>query len=134
MRKFYDFIQHAALARRLDSHGVARVAISFWIRETRRSQARVRLPGNALTDQIRRGKSLIQGDPAAPELSNVFLDRCLFAFHDLCRKNGWGLCLTTPGEEDEVLGVLSFADNFWILARSVSMAAMMTEAWLRILE
>eukprot|EP00959_Pyramimonas_sp_CCMP1952_P051407 1074103-Pyramimonas_sp.AAC.1 len=53
IRKFYDFIQRAALARRLDSHGVARVAISFWIRETRRSKARVRLPGNALTDPIR---------------------------------------------------------------------------------
>eukprot|EP00959_Pyramimonas_sp_CCMP1952_P284786 5953685-Pyramimonas_sp.AAC.1 len=48
-------------------------------------------------------------------------------------KNGWGLCLTLPGEEDLTLGGLCFADNVWILARSASMAAEMTEARLRIL-
>ena len=38
-----------------------------------------------------------------------------------------------PGGEDLNLGILSFADNFWILARSPQMATLMTEAWLRIL-
>eukprot|EP00959_Pyramimonas_sp_CCMP1952_P245419 5129543-Pyramimonas_sp.AAC.1 len=103
------------------------------MREARWSATRVRRPGNALADPIRRETFLIQDDPAAPESSNVHLEECMSDFQDLCQKNGWDVLLTCPGEDDETVGVLSFAGNFWLLTRSVSMAKEMSKAWLRIL-
>ncbi len=70
-----------------------------------------------------------QGDPAAPCLFNITLDRLAYRFTQLCRKKRWGKKL----EGGKWVDIILFADNYWLVAVNPKMLENMTIAWLDLL-
>ena len=81
---------------------------------------------------ISRNKALFQGDPSAPFLFNHTLDRPLFEFHTLAQKNKWGIPLNQNGVVF-YLGILAFADNYWMFATSPLELQGMVQKWMALL-
>ena len=72
--------------------------------------------GDIVSDPIRRTRSLCQGGPDAPKVFNLVLDQDLINFNEQCGRKRWGVDI-----DGQLVGVICFADNFWIMATSSQM-------------
>ena len=133
VRKAYDHVLHDKWAKTLRKKGIPKIGVASFVREVRRGQAKMKIPGCPETRPVRRWRSLVQGDPEAPAHFNIYIDECITKFDEECSKAGWGYPLDSTGNPKR-MGILVFADNFWILAQSPKMLQQMTERWLQILE
>ena len=79
---------------------------------------------------VRRTRSLLQGDPAAPEIFNAALDNPAAEFCRQTRREGWGIHLDCG----TLISLVLFADNFWLFASSATDLSRMFETWLGLLE
>ena len=66
-----------------------------------------------VTPDIRRTRSVPQGDPVAADLFGAAVDTPAACFWEMCQQKEVGLPL-----RDGYLGLLLFADNCWIIAMS----------------
>ena len=82
------------------------------------------------TTPIKRSRSLIQGDPAAPRILNIALDEPLVKFHELAQRRKWGISLRGPDGRAYFLAIICFADNYWLLATSPGELRQMITTWL----
>ncbi len=88
-----------------------------------------RLGAEAKSGDIERSRSLPQGDPAAPCLFNITLDRLVVRFIALCRRRRWGKQL----EDGTWVDIILFADKYWLVATDPKMLEKMTAEWIGLL-
>ena len=127
--KAYDFTLHSSVISALDSKNVPRVLSSVWIREIRGTSSVFVLDQRLQTKPIRRTRSLLQGDPAAPAIFNATLDVPAAEFLQLASVKNSGYRL----DDETYVSLILFADNFWLCATSPQELSRMTVAWLAIL-
>ncbi|CAK0873857.1 unnamed protein product [Prorocentrum cordatum] len=127
--KAYDYTKHSTLLAGLDAKGAPRILSAAWLREIRRSGSIFALSEDIVSDCVRRSRSLLQGDPAAPVLFNVALDIPAAKFCALAERMDWGFQL----DGGRRVSLLLFADNFWVVASSAAQLSAMTTAWLGII-
>ena len=108
---------------------VPEVLIAGWMREWRRCRSTFVLSPKVASQPIGRSRSLLQGDPAAPDIFNAVLDKAAQKFQQLSREKGWGYRLC----DGSFVDLLLFADNFWIVSTNAHELTEMTAAWLEIL-
>ncbi len=82
------------------------------------------------TRPIARTRSLIQGDPSSPSDFRVALDPLLCNFDRMCQQRSWGILL----DSGRRVGIITFADNYWIIAHDESTGVQMHMAWLNLLQ
>ncbi len=88
----------------------------------------VQLDQHVRSREVRRRRSLVQGDPAAPLLFEVALDPLVRQFEDRCRQEGWGV------HGGQVFcPIILFADNFWLLDSDCCRLQDMYRCWLDLL-
>ncbi len=85
-----DFTSHKAFAEADKSKGMDEVLFLAWLREWRRMGSVFRLDTETTSGEVKRTRSLPQGDPAAPMLFNLILDTLATRFVALAVKNKWG--------------------------------------------
>jgi hypothetical protein len=129
IHKAYDFVSHQSCLEALLLQGVPGILVSAWIREVRRSKSIFKFGSNTQSKPVRRTRSLLQGDPAAPDLFNSTLDVPASEFLQWCFSHGYGVEL----ESDFLLSLVLYADILWIFATSPSMMQIMTEKWFELL-
>ena len=112
--KAYDYTRHSAVLAGLDAKGVPKILSAAWLRELGRCGSVFSLSEDIVSKPIRRIRSLLQGDPAAPFLFNVALDIPAAKFCRLADSRGWGYHLDGGFRVSLIL----FADNFWLFATS----------------
>eukprot|EP00974_Lingulodinium_polyedra_P026518 2558413-Lingulodinium_polyedra.AAC.1 len=66
IRKAYDYCRHSQVLRGAEAASLPPVLVSAWIREIRNMSAVVLLDSRVRSRRVRRRRSLVQGDPAAP--------------------------------------------------------------------
>ncbi len=115
--KAYDYTKHKHILSTLINKGCPKPVVAAWIRELRGTKVKLKL-ADLETRAIHRTRSLLQGDPAAPTLFNYTLDEPLTNFQNLCQRNKWGIRLQDDLQDPFYLGIICFADNYWILAMS----------------
>ena len=81
--------------------------------------------GTVVTEPISRTKSFCQGNPDAPKYFNIVYDADVEWFHEICQQKKWGY----PLEQNFYLGILTFADNFWLIAMSAKELQSMMQCW-----
>ena len=87
--KAYDYTRHSVLTKRLQENGMPTVLVAAIVREVRR-QASVVALGGARSEPIFRKRSIVQGDPNAPDEFNVALDGMLVEMEGRVQEEGWG--------------------------------------------
>ena len=127
--KAYDYSQHSHILKGLCRKGVPPPIVAAWIREMRRCSSVFVLDQDVQSGAVRRTRSLLQGDPAAPETFNSTLDIPASRFCDLAANRKWGVQL----DDGTVIALILFADNFWLFARSPEELATITGVWLGML-
>ena len=85
--------------------------------------------GGMIIERINRTRALFQGDPSAPALFNLALDRILHKFEMMAQRRSWGIPIQRSGKKYHV-AILAFADNYWILASSPRQARDALDFWL----
>ncbi len=90
IKKAYDFTSHKAFAEAARSKGMDEVLILAWLREWTRMRSVFRLDTETTSGEVKRTRSLPQGDPAAPMLFNLILDTLATRFVALAVLNKWG--------------------------------------------
>ena len=93
--------------------GVRKIVVAAIIREIRRSKVSVIVDQVTKTDPISRTRSVPQGDPGMPTYFNATLDKPAAVFLEICQDREWGFRLA----DGTFLGILLFADNYWLIAR-----------------
>ena len=129
IRKAYDYVSHKAFAEAARENGISEILILAWLREWRSMKSIFRLDADTKSEEIERSRSLPQGDPAAPCLFNITLDKLASNFILLCRRRRWGKKL----EDGSWVDIILFADNYWLVAVNPKMLENMTIAWLDLL-
>ena len=107
--------------------GVPPILIAALIREFRNSETVVLLD-DIVTPGIRRTRSVPQVDSCAADLFGAALDRPAGKSIDMCPKKKWALPVVG------YLGLLLFADNYWIIALSVVELQTMARVWYEFLK
>ena len=130
VHKAYDCTRHSTMITGLQKKGVEDILIAAIIREIRRAKTKVVLDKYVVTDPISRTRSAPQGDPGMPQYFNVALDEPAGKFVQLCQSREWGWKLGNG----MFLGLILYADNFWLIATSPSMMECMLTKWLNLLE
>ena len=128
--KAYDSTSHALVISSLRSKGVHDVLIAAWLREIRHSASSIKLDAGTMSKGVRRTRSIFQGDPAAPSIFNACLDHIAGRFHVMCQRKQWGVELS----HGYYLGIVCFADNYWLFATSANMLESMANEWLTLLD
>lgn len=103
--------------------GVPEIVVPAIIREIRRSRVAV------IVDQVVRTRSAPQGDPGMPTYFNATLDKPAALFVEICQQREWGFRLS----DGTFLGIILFADNYWLIARSNTVLSEMIAKWLELL-
>ncbi len=85
-----------------------------------------RLDSETTSAEVKRTRSLPQGDPAAPMLFNLILGTLATRFAALAVENGWGKRL----QDGTWVNIILFTDNYWLVATNARMLKKMTEKWL----
>ena len=129
IKKAYDYVSHKAFAEAARENGISEILILAWLREWRSMKSIFKLDADTKSEEIERSRSLPQGDPAAPCLFNITLDRLASRFILLCRRKKWGKKL----EDGTWVDIILFADNYWLVAVDHKMLENMTKAWLSLL-
>ena len=94
--KAYDTVEHAVWAEARLAKGVPRIIVAAYIREVRRAGSRHILPKMKPTKQVRRQRSMYQGDPEAPNQFNIVIDHSVLdKFLVLARTMIWELKYNT---------------------------------------
>ena len=75
----------------------------------------------------------MQGDPAAPFCFNYAIDGAVETFWNFCQKHSYGIRIGTDNKTDFYLGIIFFADNFWIFAKTHEELQIVSEKWYAIL-
>ena len=88
-----------------------------------------RLDTEATSGEVKRTRTLPQGDPAAPMLFNLTLDTLATRFAAHAARSKWGKLL----QDGAWVNIILFADNYWLVATSADMLRAMTEKWLDLL-
>ena len=88
------------------------------------------MDAQTITEGVSRTRSLFQGDPAAPSIFNCCLDAIAGPFHQQCQDKKWGVEIVCGF----YLGLVCYADNYWLFATSVEMLQQMTHAWMDMLQ
>jgi hypothetical protein len=114
----------------METKGVPRILTSAWLREVHRGASCFVLDRCVTSDPVRRTRSLLQGDPAAPTIFNATLDIPTTEFLHLAKQRGWGYKLG----DGSYLSLVLFADNYWLIGTSPQELGKMTTAWLSILK
>ncbi len=144
IHKAYDKVRHTHWLRSHQKRNIPRVITAAWIREVRRGKVGFRLPGLPLSELVPRERSMIQGDPTAPDNFNLFLDDAIEIFVKRCQQYDWGYPIDndplTPPQPSkkakinrERLPILVYADNYWLLANTLEMLGNMVQCWHRVL-
>lgn len=128
--KAYDSTSHSLVITGLREKGVHDVLIAAWIREIRKSASKIRLGSETTSEGVFRTRSLFQGDPAAPTIFNCALDVVAGKFHSVCQSRQWGVRIAG----NFYLGIICYADNYWLFATSRCMLEDMLGEWLNSLE
>ena len=123
--KAYDTVNHKLGAERLQRKGLRRCTIAAIFREIRNLQSTIKAD-DLISNPIRRTRSLLQGGPDAPKIFNLILDEDLETFNATCTRNRWGVQL----DSDQYVGILCFADNFWLLATQPAHLELMAQTWI----
>ena len=126
--KVYDETTHSTFIKAAARKKLDRVLVAAWVREIRSMVSSFKL-GSISTRYVKRERSLVQGDPAAPYLFNVCLDSAIEEFVEECQRHGWGYDL-----DGMLLPILVFADNFWLISNSPIHLQVMFRVWLHILK
>jgi len=132
IKKAYDYTSHRVVLDSLLEANCPRVIAAAFVRELEGSGIKMRL-GSITTDRITRTRALFQGDPSAPALFNLALDRILFKFEQAAQRHKWGLPIRRAGKT-YYCAILAFADNYWILATSPKEGRVALSFWLECLE
>ena len=125
--KAYDTTKHMVFLNAARKRKVPRVIVAAWMRELRNMQSSFKL-GNIISKYITRDQSLVQGNPAAPYLFNLSLDDLIQDFVTKCRTEGWGYRV-----DSELIPIVVFADNFWLLSNSPTHLQAMFQCWIQML-
>ena len=88
-----------------------------------------RLDTETTSGEVKRTRSLPQGDPAAPMLFNLTLDTLDTRFAAHAARNKWGKLL----QDGTWVNIILLADNYSLVATSADMLRAMTEKWLDLL-
>ncbi len=129
IKKAYDYASHTMFASAARSRGMHEVLINAWLREWRTMRSVFKLDSQNSIDEVERTQSLPQGDPAAPMIFNLILDTLASRFAKIAEENEWGFRLL----DGTWIYLVTFADNYWLMATSPSMLRNMTSAWLALL-
>ena len=129
IRKAYDFTRHPRMVEVLQWKGVEPILISAIIREVRRAKTSVVLDSVTKTEPVGRTRSAPQGDPGMPTYFNATLHKPASIFVKICQQKEWGWRLS----DGHFLGLLLFADNYWLVARSNQTLTIMLKKWLELL-
>jgi len=132
IKKAYDFTSHRVVLDSLLEANCPRVIAAAFVRELAGTGIKMRL-GSLTTDRITRTRALFQGDPSAPALFNLALDRILYKFEQAAQKHKWGLPIRRAGKT-YYCAILAFADNYWILATSPKEGRAALSFWLECLD
>ena len=130
LEKAYDYTVHSAVVAGLEAKSVPSVLSAAWLREVRRFGSVFKIDEHVETKPIRRGRSLLQGDPASPPIFNSTLDLPAAAFCTMAKEQGWGY----PLDDGTKISLVLFADNFWLFSSGPRELSIMTAAWLEILK
>ena len=109
-------------------HKCPKVVAAAWARELRRMRVILKI-GSITSKPIGRTRALLQGDPSAPKIFNFSLDALLREFEHVCPQNEWGIRMKNSCGMNMYLGILCFADNYWVFATSPVMLQSMLKAW-----
>ena len=74
LHKAYDYTKHSLVITALRRRNVPDILTAGWIREIRRMKFVFVLGPDIQSGQVVRRRSLLEGDPAAPDLFNATLD------------------------------------------------------------
>ena len=129
IQKAYDYTRHPRMIEALLWKGVRKIVVAAIIREIRRSKVSVIVDQVTKTDPISRTRSVPQGDPGMPTYFNATLDKPAAVFLKICQDREWGFRLA----DGTFLGILLFADNYWLIARSNVVLTEMLAKWLELL-
>ena len=83
IKKAYDNTSHLNVLDSLLEAGCPKIVAAAWMREFRGMAVKMKL-GNLVTDRIGRTMALFQGDPAAPSIFSLTLDRPLHEMAQTC--------------------------------------------------
>ncbi len=128
--KAYDHTRYSTVIKGCLKKKVPKILIAAWLRELVKVKTSVRLDSQTTTEPIRRTRSLVQGDPAAPALFNTALDLPAREFGEIAKDKGWGYRLP----DETFVNLLLFADNFWLIGTSAREISEMSTVWINLLE
>jgi len=129
IHKAYDYTRHPRMIEALLWKGVQKIVVAAIIREIRRSKVSVIVDQLTKTKPIPRTRSAPQGDPGMPTYFNATLDKPASVFVKICQEKKWGFRLA----DGTFLGLLLFADNYWLVSRSNVILTEMLTKWLELL-
>ena len=110
--KAYDNTDQLFFAEAAVKRGVPKMVVAGMVREIRKSKTVVKIK-NLATAPIPRERSLIQGDPEAPNQFNLALDVLAEQLCETCQTEKLGIQLVSGGP---FYPIILFADNCWLLA------------------
>jgi hypothetical protein len=124
LEKAYDNTEFAEIVRGCLKAGVPRIVTAAWLRELAAMRSIFAISSSVQSDPLVRVRSLVQGDPSAPNLFNITIDIPLVKFVDECRGRKWGFEM-----DGDIISIVMFADNFWIFASTDKMLEDMLLLW-----
>eukprot|EP00973_Karenia_brevis_P005186 712462-Karenia_brevis.AAC.1 len=132
VHKAYDSLEYVHALNGLVHHHCPKILASALAREWKHQRFLKLKFGSESTHFVNKNKALIQGDPSAPEIFNLALDLPVQKFFMMCQKHKWGFEMNWNGS-NIFLGILVFADNFWLICTNPHHHPKMLRAWLAIL-
>ena len=118
--------KHQAVIRNCCKKNIENIFVAAGFREIRRMVSIFEL-GGMKTKTVRRHRSLIQGDPAAPYVFNIVLDVAIKDFVRIYERKSRGTFLMLF-----FYPVLFFFGHFWIIPNSATHLAEMFDTWLEV--
>ena len=124
LAKAYDYTEYSEVILGCEKAGVHRTLVAAWVRELSNMSSVFRISSLCESTAVRRFRSLVQGDPAAPSLFNLAIDVPATEFIKECTSLNYGYNI-----DGKLIPLIMFADNFWLLATSDTMLKNMIIHW-----
>jgi hypothetical protein len=131
--KAYDFTQHDKVCNALLSKGMEKILVAAIMREILNKTCKLRLGKLESKQSIPRTRAIWQGDPFAPHIFNMTLDQIATRFTAIAKEKKWGWPYKV-GANTELIALLLFADNCWIIATSPSELQQANGCWQSLLQ
>jgi ribonuclease HI len=131
--KAYDNTEHTKVLEALQRKGIPDILSAAILREISRARCKVKLGNLSSKVSFCKSRALWQGDPQAPYLFNQVLDEAAYKMTTHIQRMKWGWPITINGKT-EYIGILIFADNYWLIGTSPAELEAMNTYWQNLLK